>query len=296
MAIAGKPVVLKRFIKFNFSLKIKSGGMKSVLKILLIIHLAFYSALGQNADFGFTVELKPIQIEGFNGLHSFAFGQHGGKWLIIGGRTDGLHPRQPFNAFQPSDNNAEILVIDVVEKKVWAHSVNALPQSLKEQLQSTNMSFYQDDNILYIIGGYAYSPSAGDHVTFPYLTSVNVPAVIQAVMKGEDFKPFIKQASDDFFAISGGQLGKINDVFYLVGGHRFDGRYNPHDNPTFTQTYSNQIRKFTIEENSDLLSFSIDSAITDEVHLRRRDYNLLPQIFPDGKHVYKISEVVFVLK
>jgi hypothetical protein len=292
----GKPVVLKRLINFSFLDIFKPDNMKSIVITILIIQLAFYSALGQNTNFGFSVELKPIQIEGFNGLHSFAFGQHDGKWLIIGGRTDGLHPRQPFNSFQQSDNNTEILVIDVVEKKVWTHSVNALSQSLKEQLQSTNMSFYQDGNILYIIGGYAYSPSAGDHVTFPYLTSINVPAVIQAVINGEDSETFIKQATDDFFAISGGQLGKINDVFYLVGGHRFDGRYNPHDNPTFTQTYSNQIRKFTIEENSDLLSFSIDSTITDEVHLRRRDYNLLPQIFPDGKHGYTISAGVFQMQ
>lgn len=267
--------------------------MKSKIILVLITQMCIYSLPGQQTDFGFSLELKPIQIDGFNGLHSFAFGQHEGKWLIIGGRTDGLHPRQPFNAFQQSDNNTEILVIDVVEKMVWTRSVNVLSPSLKEQLQSTNMSFYQDGNILYIIGGYAYSPSTGDHVTFPYLTSINVPAVIQSVMNGDDFESYIRQATDDFFAISGGQLGKINDVFYLVGGHRFDGRYNPHGNPTFTQTYSNQIRKFTIEENSNVLIFSIDSIITDEVHLRRRDYNLLPQIFPDRKPGYTISAGVF---
>lgn len=67
------------------------------------------------------------------------------------------------------------------------------------------------------------------------------------------------------------------------------------NNPTFTQTYSNQIRKFKIENNDNDLSFYDYEAITDPVHLRRRDYNLLPQIFPDGNFGYTISTGVFQL-
>ncbi|MBK7883899.1 MAG: hypothetical protein IPJ81_08890 [Chitinophagaceae bacterium] len=47
----------------------------------------------------FNISLEPITITGLGGLQSFAFGQYDGKWLIIGGRLDGLHRRQPFAAF-----------------------------------------------------------------------------------------------------------------------------------------------------------------------------------------------------
>ena len=40
-------------------------------------------------EFDYTVELNPISINGLPGLHSFAFGQSDGKWVIIGGRLDG---------------------------------------------------------------------------------------------------------------------------------------------------------------------------------------------------------------
>ncbi len=72
-------------------------------------------------------------------------------------------------------------------------------------------------------------------------------------------------------------------MFYLVGGHLFDGKYNPMGNPTYIQEYTNQIRKFAIDNSGSQLSYHNYSAITDPVHLRRRDYNLLPQIFPNGE-------------
>ncbi|MBK9177207.1 MAG: hypothetical protein IPM46_12915 [Flavobacteriales bacterium] len=37
------------------------------------------------------VVLQEITIPGMPGLQSFAWGQHGGQWFLIGGRTDGLH-------------------------------------------------------------------------------------------------------------------------------------------------------------------------------------------------------------
>ena len=65
------------------------------------------------------------------------------------------------------------------------------------------------------------------------------------------------------------------------------------NNPTFVQKYTNQIRKFVFNNSGTQLSFSNYSTITDPIHLRRRDYNLLPQIYPDGSHGYTISSGVF---
>jgi hypothetical protein len=64
-------------------------------------------------------------------------------------------------------------------------------------------------------------------------------------------------------------------------------------NPTYTQTYTNQIAKFAINNSGNQLSYSNYTAITDPVHLRRRDYNLLPQLFPNGEQGFTISSGVF---
>jgi hypothetical protein len=260
--------------------------------ILSLLFLIAQVNFAQN-DFNYSLELNPVTISGLPGLHSFAFGQSDGKWLIIGGRLDGLHARQPFNAFPASNNNTSLYVVDKVTQQSWSVSLSSLPTGIKEQLQSTNMNFHQDGSTLYIIGGYAFSASANDHITFDKLTAIDIPNLINAIINNAPITNFFKQTSNSIFAVTGGQLGKINDVFYLIGGHRFDGRYNPMGNPTFTQTYTNQIRKFTIDNSGNQLSFSLVEQITDPIHLHRRDYNLMPQVFPDGELGFTISSGVF---
>ncbi len=255
--------------------------------------MAFFQSTTAQSTFEYDVVLTPVSVSGLPGLHSYAFAQHNGKWLIIGGRKDGVHARQPFNAFPGAQNNTNIYVVDIASQQSWSASVNSLPTGIKEQLQSTNMNFYQDSDALFIVGGYAYSTSAADHKTFNNLTSVDVPNLINAIVAGTPITSYFKQISNDIFAITGGQLGKIGNTFYLVGGHRFDGRYNPMNNPTFTQTYSNAIRKFTIDNSGSNLSYANYEEIVDAVHLHRRDYNLLPQVFPDGELGYTISSGVF---
>ncbi|MCB0696338.1 MAG: hypothetical protein KDC07_03170 [Chitinophagaceae bacterium] len=246
-------------------------------------------------DFKYKVELTSVSIPGLPGLQSYAFGQDNGKWLIIGGRKDGLHARQPNSSFPQAQNNTDIYVVDVAAKQVWYSPLSSLPTGLAEQLQSTNMSFYQLQDTLYIIGGYAYSGSATNHITFPNMATIQVSSTIQAIINNSSFTSYFKQISDTAFAVTGGHLGRIGDTFYLVGGQKFTGRYNPMGNPTYTQAYTNQVRKFKIDNSGSQLSFSDYSVFTDPVHLRRRDYNLLPQIFPDGTEGYTISSGVFQL-
>lgn len=258
----------------------------------LFFSLLSIAALAQS-NFNYEVQLSPVQVPRLSGLHSYAFGQDQGKWLIVGGRLDGLHARQPFNSFPASQNNDSIFVIDIANRQHWSASLDSLPIGLKEQLQATNMNFYQDEDTLFIIGGYAFSATANNHITFPNLSSIDVPGLINAIVNQTSITSYFKQITDNRFALSGAQLGKIADTFYLVGGHKFDGRYNPMGNPSYTQTYSNQIRKFQINNQGANLSISNYSTITDAVHLHRRDYNLVPQIFPDGTEGYTISSGVF---
>lgn len=266
--------------------------MKSSWLFVLLFLTTVFISKGQG-NFNYSLELKPVSVPNLPGLHSFAFAENNGMWLIIGGRKDGLHARQPFASFPAAQNNTDIYVIDVNTQQFWYAPLASLPIPMSEQLQSTNMNFYQDGDTLILIGGYAFSTTANDHITFPNMTTVLVPDVINAIINGSSIAPFFKQITDNNFAVTGGQLGKIDNTFFLVGGQRFDGRYNPMNGPTFVQTYTDQIRKFTIDNSGSQLSYSNYSAITDPVHLHRRDYNLLPQIFPDGTQGYTISSGVF---
>lgn len=268
---------------------------KKRMKYLSIILLACFFHIQTKAQntFQYEVLLKEVSIPNLPGFHSYAFAQAEGKILLLGGRLDGLHARQPFNSFPNSQNNTNIYVIDIATESFWSSPLSSLSTNLQEQLQATNMNFHQEEDTLFIIGGYAYSASNNDHITFPFLTSVQVSGLINAIIDETSIVPYFKQIEDNTFAVTGGHLGKIDDEYLLVGGHRFDGRYNPMGNPTFTQTYTNKIQKFTINNSGTQLSFDNYSATTDAVHLHRRDYNLVPQIFSDGNEGYLISSGVF---
>ena len=232
------------------------------------------------------VELEPITIKNLKGVQSFAFGQANGKWLIIGGRIDGLHRRQPFAAFSPDGNNQELVVIDPVQGKKWSSSFSVLPVNIQEQLSSTNMQFYQSKNYLYIIGGYGFSKSKNEHITYPFLTSIKVSELIEAIIKNTSITPFFKQAEDSLFAVTGGGLQKIDENYFLVGGHKFMGRYNPHGpdhGSGFFQQYTNAIRKFKIQDDGNNLKIHHVQSFVDSLHLHRRDLNVVPQILANGQ-------------
>ena len=242
--------------------------------------LSSLSAFTQTAPFDIYIE--PMNITGLGGLQAYAFGQHDGKWLIVGGRLDGLHRRQPFAAFDVAGNNNQLIVIDPVSQQKWTAPLTSLSVALQEQLSSTNMEFHQSGNYLYILGGYGYNTATASRITFDNLTAVDVPAVIEAVISGSSFTSYFRQIIDEQFAVTGGHLKKINNTFYLVGGNRFDGNYNPMGNPTYTQVYTDAIRKFNLSDDGTTITISHLPTITDAENLHRRDYNAVPQIMPDG--------------
>jgi hypothetical protein len=266
--------------------------MKKLLTSVLM-SLGSLVVFAQTIPFEYEVTIVPKTVPNFPGVHSFAFAEANGKWVIIGGRRDGLHARQPNSSFPAASNNADIFVIDPVTAQFWSAPLSTLTVGISEQLQTTNLNFYQDGDTLYLLGGYAYSATALDHITFPNLTSVQVSGLIEAIVNNNPIAPYFKQITDQNFAVSGGQLGKIGDTYYLVGGNRFDGRYNPMGNATYVQTYVDGIRKFKLDNSGSQLSYNNYSVITDQVHLHRRDYNLVPQIFPNGEEGYMISSGVF---
>ncbi|MCU0345612.1 MAG: T9SS type A sorting domain-containing protein [Saprospiraceae bacterium] len=250
-------------------------------KMAIIFLLFPFLLAAQNAPF--SIHLEPVNIPNVGGIQSYAFAQHEGKWLIIGGRLDGLHRRQPWATFDVAGHNTSLIVIDPVAQQKWTAPLASLPVPLQEQLSSTNMEFAQDGDHLYLVGGYGYSATAGDHVTYDKLTAVDVPGVVEAIIAGAPIAGFFRQKTDAQFAVTGGHLNKVYDTFYLTGGQRFDGRYNPMNGPSFTQTYTDAIRKFKLLDDGTTLTVAHLPAIVDADNLHRRDYNVAPQIMPNGQ-------------
>jgi hypothetical protein len=91
-------------------------------------------------------------------------------------------------------------------------------------------------------------------------------------------------------AVAGGAMGHIDPEYLLVFGQRFDGRYTTQPNHQHRQQYTHQIRRFALDDDGNIVH---TGAQTDTIHFHRRDYNLLPQIFPDGSLGYTAFGGVF---
>lgn len=259
-----------------------------VIARLLLLLLPPVAASGQ-----LDIRVREVPAAGLPGVQSYAFATHNGTWLLIGGRLDGLHRRQPWATFLPEDNNKNLLVIDPYARKSWSRPLTDLPLPMQEQLQATNFNAVQHGDLLYLTGGYGYAPSAADHITHPYLTIIDVPGTIQAIQSGAPVGPFIRFKQDARMQVTGGQLGYQDGWFYLMGGQHFKGRYNPmgpNNGPGFFQAYTNAIRKFQTDQQGNITGYQewVDSNL-----LHRRDYNAVPQIFPDGSRGFTMFSGVF---
>lgn len=267
-------------------------------RFVVAFAILYGTALSLSAQSGpdFRVMLEELPLAGFPGVQAFVVGESDGKLLVIGGRKDGLHRRQPFAAFDVPGMNNHIFVLDPMTQTLWSKPLSELTVALAEQLQSTNMEFRQRGNTLYITGGYGYSNTEGDHITFPYLTSVDVGGAIEAIINGQPLQPHFRQTEDERVQVTGGYLDLLGDYFYLAGGQKFIGRYNPmgpDHGPGFFQEYTNEIRRFKIADDGVALALTDYDAWRDTQNLHRRDYNLAPQIFPDGRQGFTLFSGVF---
>jgi hypothetical protein len=153
----------------------------------------------------FTVELQPVDSSRLPALQSFSAAQGSdGKWLIIGGRTNGLHlfvqssnggSTPPPNAFPTKSANTDVWVIDPAARRAWSASLKGLPANIADALATTNAQYAQDGNVLYIIGGYGMNSQTQQMTTFGTLTAVKVNETINAVVNKQSFQSFIQQTS-----------------------------------------------------------------------------------------------------
>lgn len=230
------------------------------------------------------LEFEPIIGETVPGYHSFAYATFGSKWLLIGGRTNGLHGLNSNSNFETEYANNNIIVIDTVDWQWSTASLNQLSVAHADPLRSTNMQFSQKGDRLYIVGGYGWDSTNAMFTTFPFITAVDVPGLINAVETGDSIHPHLRFYIDSTMAVAGGEMEEINDTFYIVGGHKFEGRYSDQQNGQFTQTYTNAVRSFTIVDIVPSGPFAPinQSEIVDTNNFHRRDLNVAKLEFDEG--------------
>ena len=254
-------------------------------KILLLALVAVLTAANLTAQgiTGFSISLEEVTIPGMPGIQSYAWGKtNDGKWLIVCGRTDGLHDHRPPFSFPANQANNAVWVVDPVQKQVWSTPISTLSTGLRNALSATNAQFQQVGDVLYLIGGYGVDLSSNQHKTYTYITSIDVTPLANAIINNQSISGHFNQINDSRFAVTGGYLVYFDERFHLVGGQDFQGRYNPHNGPSFTQTYTESIKRFELVEVNGNLQVQNYAETVDATNLHRRDYNVVPQIFPNS--------------
>jgi hypothetical protein len=217
-------------------------------------------------------------------LHSFAAGQYNGLWVLIAGRTNGLHGFGAINTnFSPEFQNREVWVIDPVTRQSWSRSLDDASSGLTEaevnSLTPANTEFYQRGNRLYMVGGYGVQTDAGVtpaiNGTFSTLSAIDLPGLVSWTQGGAGTaKASIRQISDPLLAVTGGDIFEINGRTHLVFGQNFQGNYSPGSNGLYTD----QVRSFDIVDDGVNLALGNPTQSAQSADYRRRDLNIVPVI------------------
>jgi len=241
----------------------------------------------------FQVEIEPVNATAVPPIHSFAFAQQGSNWLIVGGRTNGLHGFSTNDNFDVMYANQDIVVVDTTTWNYYTSSILGLPMNIKDPLRSTNMQYTVIGNYLYIGGGFGWDSTLNRYDTYQTLTAIRIDSMINAVVNGLPIAPYIRQITNANLQVTGGDMLTIGDTTYLIFGHYFRGRYQQLPGPIFTQIYSDQVKKFVINDDGVNLGITYYGSDTDTNNFHRRDLNVGPTIDLSGNETWAAYSGVF---
>lgn len=228
------------------------------------------------------------------GLHSFAFAVHEGEWLLIGGRTNGLHnvdnTDPSVNPFSPSQQNTMVFVVNPKTKTTHYRSLYDpsahLSQAQIDLLSATNTLFYYDKNksTLYIAGGYGLDTASNTMGTKPALSAIHVPNLIKWVKhpgRSKSAADCVRSLFDPVFQLTGGVMLRSHEhqPYLLAFGQNFDGNYTADSNGS----YSQQIRPIQIIDQGHHLFVQKYPQPEPLLNYRRRDLNVIPIIKKNKK-------------
>lgn len=234
-------------------------------------------------DFPFKIKLELTDFELPNGLHSYAAGIHNGKWLLIAGRTNGMHGfSSTENNFPTQKQNKDVIVIDPLSGRVYSkaldHSDSGLEDWQIDLLSVTSPQCLQIGDVLYMTGGYGVDTETGKFNTKPFLTAIDLPGLIHWVEHEECYgaaAKHIRHLFHEVFQVTGGSMLQIgNNPILLIVGQNFKGFYEEGSNGEYTQ----QIRRFDIIDNGKKLKVKVHppQPLDQDPNLRRRDLNIVP--------------------
>ena len=244
---------------------------------------------GSELPFKIKIELSDFPALG-SGLHSNAFGTSNDLWLLIAGRTNGLHGFNNTDNFPPSQQNTVVYVVDSTNKTIASRDLldagSGLTQTQVDWLSVTSPQFYQSGQTLYITGGYGIDTGSGLFSTKDVLTAIDIPGLIHWVTDpsvDETAAQHIRHIQDPIFQITGGYMSQIGShPTLLVFGQNFIGEYTDSANGI----YSEQVRRFRIIDDGSYLAIAKLSPLptTRNSNYRRRDLNVVPTVTLKGIH------------
>ena len=245
-----------------------------------------------------TVELKQLNQRkaSFPTLQAFSAGQtSSGEWVLIGGRTNGLHNFTPDGKanFPPSHQNERIWVYDPVRERSWSRPLtkSGLGSGKQLSLSTTNAQQFQRGDVLFRVGGYVYDEASQSFSTRNRLSAIQLDDLAAWAQKktrrlpkrsvlsvaGEAMQ--VNGQDTHLFAVTGGEMlkGENENQAQLIFGQDFSGGYTPGSNGLYTA----QARNFDIryKPNQGKLSYRLNSVSRpDDSRYRRRDLNIVNQL------------------
>ncbi len=240
----------------------------------------------------FTLDFKEVTYAGAKPLprlQSYAVAtSKAGEWIIVGGRRQGLHTFEsaPATNFVRDSANNFLFVINPVSGQQWSFDVRKLPANLSAPLQATNSQQYYDlaNDQLYLVGGYGWKADKSNMTTFNTIIRFKVDDMVAAIKSAQSparIAALMEFGQDDRFAVTGGELLQLNSAFYLVFGQNFIGQYRAFGGSDFQQTYTEEVRIFTLLPNSlTINSYGATTTTNSDHPFHRRDGNTVADIDP----------------
>lgn len=243
---------------------------------------------GSNLPFQVAIEKTNFQLP--TGNHSGLVGTYKGLWVLIAGTTRGLHGfgSDPFPA---AAQNRTIYVINPATGQSYSRSLtdpgSGLNQQQIDSLSTISPQGYQENNTLYMSGGYGIDTATGAFNTKPVFTAINLPGIIKWVTEPGNRKNTvsnnIRQIYNPIFQVTGGTMYKLGELTQLVFGQNFTGVYTGNSNGEYTE----QVRQFLIRDSGGQLYVDVYNPrpFNQNPNYRRRDLNIVPVLLNNNNRL-----------
>lgn len=235
-----------------------------------------------------------------NGLHSGVSAIHNGKWLLLAGRTNGLHGfDNGNNNFPPQKQNRIAYIVDpatgTVISRVLDDSGSGLSEEEIDLLSVTSPQYFQNGDRLYISGGYGVISATGQFDTKSALTAIDVPGFMRWVENrtlSDTAKEHIRTTFHPWMKVTGGAMFAVDNHLsaLLIFGQDFQGFYVPESDGAYTK----QVRRFQIVDTGEKLVVLPKRSESPRPEYRRRDLNVVP-VIRDNEPSFVALSGVFTL-